>query len=407
MTTRDRRKTRAQATGAQATDAPAADPERLPELDIQARDLAKLHAWYVANARDLPWRHTRDPYAIWLSEVMLQQTQVATVIPYYERWLARFPDLETLAAADEGDILLHWEGLGYYRRARNFHRAVRQVVAEYGGEVPTDVEAFRALPGVGDYTAAAVFSIAFGAKLAVVDGNVKRVLARLSALSEAPTTSRITKHLQAQAQALLLRREVDPSIHNQAMMELGARICTPRAPLCTDCPLAGVCVARELGTPEDYPRKGPRKVVPQEHLAVAIVHDDRGRILLYQRPYGGLLAGLWDLPSVALRDDKGERLSGASVTESATMSALEGYLREAWGLVARVEGDALSLVTHAYTHLRVTLHPYRCVVRSGRRSRQGSRAAEATPSRWVAPEEFGAQAMPRASHKVLALLREA
>lgn len=240
----------------------------------------KLATWYEKNARDLPWRHTRDPYAIWISEIMLQQTRVAAVIPYYERFLSRFPDVAALARAPETEVLTAWSGLGYYSRARNLHRASKEICALEA--FPTSYEAIRELPGVGDYTAAAVASIAFGLPHAVVDGNVKRVLARI--------TSDANIDAQETANHLLDRKR--PARSNQALMELGALICLPRDPLCQACPVAKHCEARRLGTQAELPLKKPKPESSRVTLTLLLIRK-RGKILLTPSPR---VRGFWDLP---------------------------------------------------------------------------------------------------------------
>ncbi|MBK8480079.1 MAG: A/G-specific adenine glycosylase [Proteobacteria bacterium] len=355
-----------------------------------------LHRWYRAHARDLPWRRTRDPYAIWISEVMLQQTQVATVVPYYERWLSRFPEVAALAAAAEDEVLRLWQGLGYYRRARFLHRAARVVVAEHGGKVPLQREALAALPGVGDYTLAAILSIADGQAFAVVDGNVRRVLARVMALDAPADRGAGAAALTKLADTLLW--PADPGLHNQALMELGARVCSPRAPGCEACPLSAACAARREGHPERYPLRAPRRVVPHRWLIAAVLVC-AGRVLLHRRPYEGLLGGLWDLPTLPLAE-------GQVVEPSAQRRALRSHLRLAFGLSARID-RALEPVPHAFTHLRVTIAPYRCSLRPPGRAAPGACAESAAGTsgwRWVAWPELDAHALPRATQKVLAQL---
>jgi A/G-specific adenine glycosylase len=240
----------------------------------------KLAQWYKKNARDLPWRRTSDPYAIWISEIMLQQTRVAAAIPYYERFLERFPNAESLAAASETEVLTAWSGLGYYSRARNLHRAAR-AIADLGA-FPGDYEAIRELPGVGDYTAAAVASIAFGLPHAVVDGNVKRVIARLTG----------DAHVDVQAIADRLLDRKHPARSNQALMELGALVCLPRDPQCGGCPVAGECVARKNGTQAQLPLKKPRQPPGRIRLTLLVIRR-RGKILLTPSPR---VRGFWDLP---------------------------------------------------------------------------------------------------------------
>ena len=255
----------------------------------------RLLAAYDAGKRDLPWRRKTDPYCIWVSEVMLQQTRVETVIPYYERWVERFPDLEALADADEDEVLLAWQGLGYYSRARRLHEGARVVRERYQGTLPPNSEGLRELPGIGPYTAGAVASIAYGEVVPAVDGNVKRVLSRLYDL---PNPS--PKELQKLAGSL-----VDPSRpgdFNQALMELGALICTPRSPECHTCPLATECLALDQGTVEVRPSRKPKRPVPEMEVAVLVLaardEDEALHLLLRKRPSTGLLAGMWEFPGV-------------------------------------------------------------------------------------------------------------
>ncbi len=355
-----------------------------PRADLLAA-VPTLHAWYRAHARDLPWRRTRDPYAIWVSEVMCQQTRVAAATPYYQRWLAALPTVEALADADDREVLVLWEGLGYYSRARNFQRAAREVVARFGGRVPEALTDFRALPGVGAYTAAAVLSIAFGADLAVVDGNVRRVLARLTALAADPRRAPHAGELEALATALLPPGRA--AVHNQAVMELGALCCLPRSPRCGACPLAAVCRAGQAGDPEAYPALQARAPVPHYPVAVGIVVDG-GRVFLGQRPYGGLLGGLWEFP--------GGKLEPGESPEA----ALARELKEEFGLAAEVTG-ALAPVPHAYSHFRVTLFPRLCRFRG-----RDPRAGEGRTWQWVAAGELGAYPMPRANRKILEQLAQ-
>ncbi len=258
-----------------------------------------LLGWYRRHKRDLPWRRAKDPYRIWLSEVMLQQTRVATVIPYYARFLERFPTLESLAAAPEQSLLEAWSGLGYYRRARQMQAAARQLVTENGGCFPTDYAELRALPGFGDYTAAAVASIAFGRRHAAVDGNVVRVLARLGDEDRNVAETAVRRDLRQAAQALV--QSVGPrsaGTWNQALMEFGAMVCTPRAPRCGDCPISRWCQARRAGTELERPVKNrPHKT---EHVVTSvIVCENRGRILMRQRPAEAAgMPGFWELPEI-------------------------------------------------------------------------------------------------------------
>ena len=339
-----------------------------------------LHSWYLSHSRDLPWRRTRDPYAIWVSEVMLQQTRVGAVIPYFERWMAAFPTLRRLARAPEERVLALWEGLGYYSRARNLQAAARAVEERHGGAGPRDPQSFRALPGVGEYTTAAVLSIAFGADLAVVDGNVRRVLTRLAALAADPRSGPVAAALHALAQELLPPGTAP--VHNQALMELGATICTPGTPRCPECPLATPCRARASGTPEAYPVRVGRPTVPHRDVAVAIVRRD-GELFIDRRPYGGLLGGLWEFPG-------GKVEPGETVED-----ALARELREEFGMTVEVQ-ESLPPVDHAYSHLRVTLHPRLC-----RFVAMEPRLGEGNPWKWVHPSELSEHPMPRANRKII------
>jgi A/G-specific adenine glycosylase len=289
----------------------------------------------------MPWRRTRDPYAVWVSEVMLQQTQVATATPFYHSFLERFPTLEALSRARPADVLHAWAGLGYYRRARSLHQAAGIVVREHGGRVPDDPGAFGQLPGVGRYTAGAVLSIAFDRPLAVLDGNVARVLSRLFALRASVRDARGARRLWALAERLVPRRA--PGDWNQAVMELGAVICTPRAPRCPECPVAGLCRARELERVEAYPPAVARRAVERRRVAVALI-ERGGRMLVACRP-GPLLAGLWEPPSVELR--AGER---AGPPLARVLAAL--------GIEARLS-PTNHVVRHAITHRAIAAEVWR------------------------------------------------
>ncbi len=262
---------------------------------VEAAMTRALLAHYDATARTLPWRGAEDPYAVWVSEVMLQQTRVEAVVPYYERWLRTFPTLEALADADVDEVLKAWEGLGYYRRAQNLHAAARLVRERYGGRLPDDPTGLRGLPGVGAYIANAIASIAFGVAAPAVDGNVRRVLSRLYDLED-PSPA----ELRERAAALVPGDR--PGDFNQALMELGSTICTPRAPDCEACPLAGHCEARARGVQEQRPRPGRRASVPQRRFAAAVVADPDGRLLLGRWPADGLLGGLWEFPGAELEE---------------------------------------------------------------------------------------------------------
>jgi len=324
----------------------APDPSGLPS-DVVEGIRETLLDHYDRARRDLPWRHESDPYRIWVSEVMLQQTRVETVIPYYRRWLGLFPDVGALAGATRDEVLLAWQGLGYYRRAVYLHEGARVVRDRHGGRVPDTYEALRALPGVGAYTAGAVASIAFDRVVPAVDGNVKRVLARLF---DQPAPS--ATWLRTTAAELVAPRR--PGDWNQALMELGATLCTPKAPACAACPLAGWCAARRSGTQEERPAPGGRRTVPTVALAVAVVVDGDDRVLLVRRPEGGLLGGLWAFPEVRMEvDPAAERDGDGRVDRASRRAALEA------GATLAGEGrpQRLSVVRHRFTHLDARYHP--------------------------------------------------
>ena len=337
-----------------------------------------LLGWYRRQRRDLPWRRTADPYRVWLSEVMLQQTTVATALPYYEAFLARFPDLETLAAAPLEDVLARWAGLGYYRRARHLHAAARELVARHGGRFPRDLEAALALPGVGPYTARAVLSIAYGVPEPVVDGNVRRVLARLLLLRGPGWRDERAFHEPA---ARLLARGA-PGDWNQALMELGATACAPRAPACPACPLARHCRARAAGLQEQLPEKKPR-ARPREVLVTAALVERAGRVLLTRRHEGGaVLAGFWELPQAGLESP-------------AEDPAAE--LRERLGLRL---GPLLGQAGHAITFRRI-----RARVHAARLERPLPRGDGRW--RWAAPGELAGLPLTTLTRKLLQAARAA
>ena len=301
-----------------------------------------LFEWYRLNARPLPWRGSRDPYAIWVSEIMLQQTRVETVIPYFERWMQRFPTVQALAAASERQVLKLWEGLGYYSRARNLHRAAQMVVKEHGGTIPSSTVSLLSLPGIGRYTAGAIASIAFGSDEPTLDANIRRVLARVFDVTEpadTPAGERVLWELAAENVP-----QGEAGDYNQGLMDLGAMICLPTNPRCLICPLMHVCAARLAGTQEQRPVLGPKKDRPHRVYAAAVIIK-RGRVLLARRPSGGLLGGLWEFPNGPVSGKPAAGLAAA---------VLAGY-----GLKIRRK-ELLGAIEHAYTHFSVTSHVYRC-----------------------------------------------
>ena len=343
-----------------------------------------LLAWYARHKRVLPWRDVPDPYRIWVSEIMLQQTQVETVIPYYQRWLDRFPSLTALAEASLNDVLAAWEGLGYYSRARNLHRAAQRLAAERGGALPDTLPELLALPGIGRYTAGAIASIAFGVDAPVLDGNVKRVLARVFDIRADVKSPAGVKELWSLAESLVPRGKAGD--YNQALMDLGATVCTPRAPACEVCPLRALCAARRLGVQLERPVLPAPRARPERVYAAGVVHKD-GRVLLGQRPADELLGGLWAFPAVEA-GPAGDLEAG-----------LSRALLEDWGLEAGV-GARTQILYHGFTHFKLTLHVFECHWRTGRLKRGAS------PRRWARPAELQAYPMGKTDRQIaLALLR--
>lgn len=358
----------------------------MKEKSLTARNLKQFHTnlfhWYKRSHRKLPWRDIENPYFIWVSEVMLQQTQVETVKPYYERFIRKFPTVEALAKADLQQVLKVWEGLGYYSRARNLHRAAR-MAAQFGGDVPQEYEQFRKLPGVGAYIAAAVQSIAFHQPCAVVDGNVKRVLARLFAIEAAVNEAKSDKRFERKASEILDKKNA--GVFNQAMMELGALICRPQNPSCSICPVTQYCVAFQTNSTDRYPLRNKRKPVPKYHIAVGVVEKE-GRILITKRKEDGLLGGLWEFPGGKIRRD-----------ETAEQACLR-EIKEEVNLDIEVR-QHLTRVKHAYTHFKIVMEVFLCSYISGRVRLNG-----AVDHRWIKPEEIEKFPFPGANHKFIPLL---
>ncbi|HET6361527.1 MAG TPA: A/G-specific adenine glycosylase, partial [Gemmatimonadota bacterium] len=303
-----------------------------PHIDDLSRALL---TWFDSALRDLPWRRDRDPYRVWISEIMLQQTRVETVIPRFERWLARFPTLESLAEAEIDEVLAEWEGLGYYSRARNLHAAARIVRERPGGGLPDTVDELRELPGVGEYTAGAVASIAFDRPEPAIDVNARRVLARLFDLADPPATE-----LRKRALPLIPRGR--PGDFNQALIELGATVCLARSPRCDECPLEGACLARRRETVAERPGGSRRPAVPSFGLGVAVVVSPTGRALMVRRSERGMLGGMWEFPARVV--ERGE--SAGAAAERAAAALLDSAVRV----------RPLAEVPHAYSHRR---HVYR------------------------------------------------
>jgi A/G-specific adenine glycosylase len=354
-----------------------------PDAELLALFRKHLPDWFEREQRDLVWRRERDPYKIWISEVMLQQTRVDQAEPYFVRFLEAFPDVHALARANLDVVLLKWEGLGYYSRARNLHRAANVVMESHGGYLPRSRERLRALPGIGEYTSAAIASLAFGERAAAVDGNVIRVIARAFELEGDRKSGRLRATVREIVESLIPHDE--PGRFNEAMMELGARVCTPRSPDCAECPLRPRCLAFHHGSQESFPQVINRKSVPHYDVAVGIImHADRfaDRFLVQKRAENAMLGGLWEFPGGKVEDGE---------------SAEEACIREVFeetGLVVAVQSE-LSPVSHAYSHFRVTLHPYVCTVTSGELHNDG------LERQWIDVSEASELAFPRANRLIL------
>jgi A/G-specific adenine glycosylase len=352
--------------------------KRYPEIR------SALLRWFAAGARDLPWRRTRDPYAVWVSEIMLQQTRVQAVVPFYTRFLGRFPTVEKLARAPLDAVLKSWEGLGYYSRARNLHVAAKMIVARCGGQLPDTADGLRTLPGIGRYTAGAIASIAFGRREPLVDGNVARVLCRLFRIHGNPQKPRVQKTLWSLAKDLLPPRKVGQ--FNQALMELGSEICVPRHPRCNDCSVSRFCEARKHGEQDRLPTRVAKKRLPSYTVAVGVIHR-AGRILIDKRNPEGLLGGLWEFPG-------GKQRPGESLE-----TALRREVREELAIAIRIERP-LTVVEHTYSHFHVRIHAFECTYLSGT-----PRCLACAAFKWVRLADLGRYAFPAANRKIIQALR--
>lgn len=354
---------------------------RNPDKDIPRL----LLDWYRTHKRDLPWRETIDPYRTWVAEIMLQQTRVDTAIPYYKRFLERFPDVNALARARLDAVLKAWEGLGYYSRARHLHEAAGIVARQHGGKVPDSMDGLRALPGVGAYTAGAILSIAFGKRAAAIDGNVIRVIARLFAIEDPVEGGKTRKRIGELAERLV--PDSEPGHYNQALMDLGSGICTPGSPDCPACPLAAACGARRKGSQNSIPAKKAQAAQPHREAVAALIRNDRGEALLVKRPDRGLLGGLWRFP-------------GGLLMEGETPSAgLRRMLREDLGLTG-TPGKEIVSIEHGYSHFSVTVHVLPCAVRGPIACAGGG-----VQWRWVGPRGLSRLAVSRLERKILGALK--
>ncbi|MDX2242106.1 MAG: A/G-specific adenine glycosylase [Leptolyngbyaceae cyanobacterium bins.302] len=351
-------------------------PETLPQLRHS------LLEWYLQWGRDLPWRRSRDPYAIWVSEIMLQQTQVKTVIPYYDRWLIQFPTVKVLASAEQQQVLKLWQGLGYYARARNLHKAAQIVVTQHQGQFPQDLKTAITLPGIGRTTAGGILSAAFDQPVAILDGNVKRVLARLTALPLLP--GKAIAHLWQLSESLLDPNH--PRDFNQALMDLGATVCLPRLPECDRCPWQFHCAAYTLGLQTQFPMTETRSPLPRKVIGVAVIWNDAGQILIDRRKQEGLLGGLWEFPG-------GKLEPGETIAE-----CIQREIQEELGIEIAV-GDLLIVVDHTYSHFHVTLNVHHCRYLSG-----DPQPIECDEVRWVELHELDQFPFPKANLQIIEAL---
>lgn len=359
---------------------------RSPLTEQEVAELRRsLLMWYGQQGRDLPWRNTRDPYAIWVSEIMLQQTQVVTVIPYYHRWLATLPTVVHLAAADQQQVLKLWQGLGYYARARNLHRAAQVIAEQRGGAFPVVVEQVMQLPGIGRTTAGGILSAAYNQPQPILDGNVKRVLARLIALPQSP--KRAETFLWQLSEQILDTRQ--PRDFNQALMDLGATVCTPKNPSCPVCPWSNYCQAQRLNLQSHLPMREASAPLPHKQIGVAVIwNQQRDQILIDQRRQEGLLGGLWEFP-------------GGKIEPGETVRAcIEREIREELGIEIEV-GDRLITLDHTYTHFKVTLIVHHCLHLQGQ-----AQPLECEQVRWVTLAELDDFPFPKANERIIAALRQ-
>ena len=352
-----------------------------------------LLKWWDHNQIDLPWRRSKEPYAIWVSEIMLQQTQIATVIPYFERWMRRFPTVQALADASLDEVLKLWEGLGYYGRARNLHAAAQAVVLQWNGRLPQTVAELMTLKGIGRYTAGAIASIAFSQSAPVLDGNVIRLLSRLTDLPNDVTQTATKNQLWQLADTLVPSHR--PGDFNQAMMELGQQLCQPAKPACGLCPLAAHCLARQRGTQLERPVRPPRKRIPHYDVVAGIIWqqgtaigDPNGKFLIAQRPLNGLLGGLWEFPG------------GKQEVDETLPQALIREIQEELLMEISV-GNFLTSVKHAYTHFRITLHAFHAQHQSGQPQHIG-----VANHAWVTLPDLTNYAFAVTDRKIIAMLKQ-
>jgi A/G-specific adenine glycosylase len=364
---------------------------------------SRLLAWYRTHKRTPPWRDHPDPYAVWVSEIMLQQTRVEAVIPYFEKWLRLFPDVRSLANASEQEVLNAWEGLGYYSRARNLHKAAKIVAEQYHGELPRDLDELRKLPGIGRYTLGAIGSMAFGLDVATLDGNIKRVYARLFDVTEPVDSPAGEKILWELAEKHVPQGQAGD--YNQALMDLGATICVPKNPRCLICPVMKLCRARRNGMQDQRPVRTPKKDVPHYIHAAAVIIQ-RGRVLLAQRPSQGLLGGMWEFPNGRVNGEPARELSAALKTGyNLRLRVTHKHRASTAGrkITAPPQGKhtptsfraKIGIVQHGYSHFSVTTHVFRCELIS---------PPKETNLKWISLKDLDAYPMGKIDRQIARMI---
>lgn len=381
-----------------------ANPEHPVNPVSKAESLVSaLLTWFATNARDLPWRRTHVPYAIWVSEIMLQQTQVKTVIPYWERWLRELPTIETLANASADKIHKLWEGLGYYTRVRNMQKAAQQIIADHGGKFPQTFDAVLALPGIGRYTAGAICSIAFNQPTPILDGNVIRVLTRVYGINTDPREKQTNAQLWQLAEELVRHairntQHASPCSHlNQSLMELGALICTPRSPNCAACPVQKLCIARKENLQDQLPNLTKRETATERHF-IAFVVARNGKYLVHQRPAGVVNAHLWEFPSIEVGADGGTRHPVRATAQQIPNGAQRTdapYQQKDFRITSE---KPVHVVKHSITRNRITLEAWRAELAS---------PSAKIPGRWQTPKQLHQLAFTSAHKKILKTITEA
>jgi len=356
----------------------------LPAKKLKSLQTQLLN-WYDHQKRDMPWRNNRDPYRILVSEFMLQQTQVKTVIPYFNKWMKSFPTIKKLAAASESQVLKHWEGLGYYSRARNLFKSAIQIQKDFSGKIPDSLQEILKLPGVGRYTAGAVLSIAFDKKVPVLDGNVKRVLSRLMLLDENGNNQKSETKLWNAMESLLPEKGCGD--FNQAFMELGATVCLPQNPFCKECPLKHICKAKQSDQQELYPPPKISTKISKIQVSAAVIFK-QGNVYIQKRKAAGLMGGLWEFPGGKLETGETEE------------ECLRREIKEELGVNIRI-GEKVMTHRHSYTRFRVTLHVFRCQIHSGKLS-----PTECDDWKWIKPDELDQFPFPAANVKIIKFLNK-